>query len=108
MSWKGFVKAATRLPQQIAVKAGYAEETVDEDFNELNKRFQDFQTAAKKLFEHGSLFKDSLTAMLDHQATFSATLSEVFAPIKGSGSTESLQLEHEDERVKSNPAPLKH
>ncbi|KAJ3104089.1 hypothetical protein HDU97_009538 [Phlyctochytrium planicorne] len=86
MSWKGFTKAVARLPQMVMAKAGYTEETVDPEFTELEDRFKAFETEAKKLHEDAKKFKDALSCMLAHQASFAATLYEVYQPIGKGGS----------------------
>ncbi|KAJ3218814.1 hypothetical protein HDU67_004062, partial [Dinochytrium kinnereticum] len=86
MSWKGFQKAVARLPQMVMAKAGYTDETVDPEFTELEDRFKAFELEARKLHEDAKKFKDALSCLLAHQASFSATLHEVYQPIGKMGS----------------------
>ncbi|KAJ3094299.1 hypothetical protein HDU96_001747 [Phlyctochytrium bullatum] len=91
MSWKGFTKAVARLPQMVMAKAGYSDETVDPEFNELEERFKAFETEAKKLHEDAKKFKDALSCLLAHQASFAATLHEVYQTIGPQGSRRTSQ-----------------
>ncbi|KAJ3165011.1 hypothetical protein HK101_000318 [Irineochytrium annulatum] len=91
MSWKGFQKAVSRLPQMVMAKAGYSDETQDQEFNEIEERFKLFEANAKKLNEDAKKFKDALNLMLAHQASFARTLLEVYQPIgRGLGSSGGL------------------
>ncbi|KAI8849479.1 hypothetical protein BC829DRAFT_391354 [Chytridium lagenaria] len=86
MSWKGFQKAVARLPQMVMSKAGYSDETIDPEFTELEERFKAFEGEARKLHEDAKKFKDALSCLLAHQASFAATLQEVYQPIGKMGS----------------------
>ena len=90
MSWKGFTKAVARLPQRIGTKAGYAEETVDPEFVDLEDKFKGLETCVRKLHEDSRKFKDALFQMLDHQKRFSETLVEMFQPISSLKSGKSM------------------
>jgi amphiphysin len=92
MSWKGFTKAMARLPQSLGTKAGYAQETLDPDFVDLEDKFKSLEQCVRKLHEDARKFKDALNMMLDHQKQYSDTLSVVYQPISSlkSGSTGSL------------------
>jgi amphiphysin len=81
MSWKGFTKAVARLPQVISTKAGYASETVDTEYIDIEDKFKGLESCARKLHEDARKFKESLAAMLEHQRKFSETLIEMFQPI---------------------------
>ncbi|KAJ3166418.1 hypothetical protein HDU88_003286 [Geranomyces variabilis] len=81
MSWKGFVKAATRLPQQVARRTGHATETTDPEYDQISAKFKNVEEHAKRLANDATKFKDSLSAMLAHQQRFSETLVEVYRPV---------------------------
>ncbi|KAJ3048716.1 hypothetical protein HK097_010269 [Rhizophlyctis rosea] len=81
MSLKGLQKAVARLPQRIAARTGYSDETVDTEYLELESQFKNLELYAKKLHDDARKFKDSLSAMLAHQATFAETLVDVYKPV---------------------------
>ncbi|KAI8919993.1 hypothetical protein PhCBS80983_g01789 [Powellomyces hirtus] len=81
MSWKGFSKAVTRLPTRLAQRTGYASETVDQEYQELEAQFKRLEGLARKFHEDAKKFKDSLSAMLAHQAQFAETLVQIYRPI---------------------------
>ncbi|KAL7754188.1 BAR adaptor protein Hob1 [Sorochytrium milnesiophthora] len=83
MSWKGFVKAVSRMPQQVMAKAGYAEETIDEEFNTMCSDFDELEQNTQRLQEDATKYKSAVNAMLEHQESFATTLLEVYAPISG-------------------------
>jgi amphiphysin len=89
MSFKGFAKAVARLPQRVLAKAGYTEETIDVEFNDLEERFKSLDVNAKKLHDDAKKFKDALSMMLQHQESFAVTLKEVYEPITSSMTMES-------------------
>ncbi|KAJ1501542.1 hypothetical protein HMI55_003341 [Coelomomyces lativittatus] len=70
-----------RLPQQVKAKAGYSEETVDEEFDELVTFYEQFKDYIAKLKEDAQKFKKAVEAILNHQRTFAATFLDVQAPI---------------------------
>ncbi|KCV73177.1 hypothetical protein H696_00720 [Fonticula alba] len=81
MSWKGFTKAVNRLPQRVLQKAGYAEETHDPDFEQIEILFKDFESAAKKLQEDTKAFQRAVQGLLNHQAAIGTSFEQVFAPV---------------------------
>ncbi|TPX63663.1 hypothetical protein SpCBS45565_g06442 [Spizellomyces sp. 'palustris'] len=81
MSWKGFQKAVTRLPTRLAQRTGYASESVDQEYHELEAQFKHLEILAIRLSDEAKKFKDSLSAMLAHQAKFAETLMEVYQPV---------------------------
>ncbi|KAJ3299224.1 hypothetical protein HK104_009689 [Borealophlyctis nickersoniae] len=81
MSFKGLAKAVARLPTRVAQRAGYAGETVDQEYNELEARFKNLEQYAVRLHDDARKFKDSLSAMLAHEASFAETLVEVYQPV---------------------------
>ncbi|KAJ3186992.1 hypothetical protein HDU85_007030 [Gaertneriomyces sp. JEL0708] len=85
MSWKGFAKAVTRLPTRLAQRTGYATETIDDEYQVLEQEFKHVQALATRLTDEAKKIKDSMSAMLAHQAQFSQTLLEAYRPI-GAGS----------------------
>jgi amphiphysin len=90
MSWKGFTKAVARLPQQISAKAGYAGETVDSEYIDIEDKFKGLESCVRKLHEDSRKFKDALLLMLDHQKQFAETLLEMFQPISSLKSGKSV------------------
>ncbi|KAJ3019295.1 hypothetical protein HKX48_002240 [Thoreauomyces humboldtii] len=82
MSWKGFSKAVTRLPTRLAQRAGYASESIDQEYLELESQFKRLDGLARKFSEDAKKFKDSLSAMLAHQTRFADTLVTVYRPIQ--------------------------
>ncbi|KAI8592352.1 hypothetical protein BDZ88DRAFT_486806 [Geranomyces variabilis] len=81
MSWKGLSKAVARLPTRLAQRTGYASETVDQEYLELEAQFKRLEGMARKFTEDAKKFKDSLSAMLAHQARFAEMLVQVYRPI---------------------------
>ncbi|KAJ3041439.1 hypothetical protein HDV00_009420 [Rhizophlyctis rosea] len=81
MSFKGLSKAVARLPQRIAARTGYSDETVDQEYLELESQFKNLEMYAKKLHDDARKFKDSLSATLAHQASFAETLVDVYKPV---------------------------
>ncbi|KAJ3163174.1 hypothetical protein HDU86_002343 [Geranomyces michiganensis] len=81
MSWKGLSKAVARLPTRLAQRTGYASETVDQEYLELESQFKRLEGMARKFTEDAKKFKDSLSAMLAHQARFAEMLVQVYRPI---------------------------
>jgi len=81
-----------RLPQTISTKTGYAQETVDPEYIDLEDKFKTLETCVRKLHEDSRKFKEALALMLTHQRQYADTLSIVFQPISSlkSGSTASL------------------
>ncbi|KAI9100611.1 hypothetical protein DFS34DRAFT_494413 [Phlyctochytrium arcticum] len=86
MSWKGFQKAVVRLPTRLAQRTGYSSESVDPEYRELETQFKHCDALATRLTAEAKKLKDSLSAMLAHQAKFANTLLEVYAPISGKAS----------------------
>ncbi|KAJ3149342.1 hypothetical protein HDU86_006977 [Geranomyces michiganensis] len=83
MSWKGFAKAVTRLPQQVARRTGHASETIDPEYDQISAKFKIVEERAKRLSSDATKLKDSLSATLAHQERFAETLVEVYTPISG-------------------------
>ncbi|KAI8920818.1 hypothetical protein DFJ77DRAFT_425786 [Powellomyces hirtus] len=81
MSWKGFTKAVTRFPTQVARKTGHSTASTDPVYDELEAKFKRTDSLANKLSDDAIRFKDSLSAMLAHQERFGATLLDVYRPI---------------------------
>ncbi|RKO90168.1 hypothetical protein BDK51DRAFT_19333 [Blyttiomyces helicus] len=77
MSWKGFQKAVARLPQRIAAKAGYADETVDDEYNALEAQFKLLEASVRKLHADAQTIKDAMSACLVHQLTFANTIVDL-------------------------------
>ncbi|KAI8590221.1 hypothetical protein BDZ88DRAFT_394930 [Geranomyces variabilis] len=100
MSWKGFVKAATRLPQQVARRTGHATETTDPEYDQISAKFKNVEEHAKRLANDATKFKDSLSAMLAHQQRFSETLVEVYRPFIGLSSKYDDESQHRASRAK--------
>ena len=48
MSWKGFTKAISRLPHMVVRATGNAEETKDDQFDELETHFKLLETLINK------------------------------------------------------------
>lgn len=101
-----------RLPQQVKAKAGYAEETVDEEFDQLVTYFEQFKDFISKLKEDSQKFKKAMEAMLQHQRTFTATFLDVqtpitastTSPIKSGSQSNLLDANQKIKRVASDPA----
>ncbi|KAI9331734.1 hypothetical protein BDR26DRAFT_824320 [Obelidium mucronatum] len=99
MSFKGIAKAVARLPHLVGKTAGYASETVDPEFQDLEDRFKLLDASARKLSEDAKKFKDALASMLNHQDMFASTLLEVYHPIS------SFSASPTDASPGSNEAP---
>ncbi|KAI9141961.1 BAR-domain-containing protein, partial [Paraphysoderma sedebokerense] len=80
---KGLKKAVARLPQQVLSKAGYAEETIDEEFASLEAQFTELELSTQKLHDDSKKYKEAVAAMLAHQHTFASTLLDLYSPIVG-------------------------
>ncbi|KAJ3379982.1 hypothetical protein HDU92_006252 [Lobulomyces angularis] len=91
MSWKGFTKGLARFPQSIG--AGSNSVTIDQEFNHYNEEFNILDKLSVKLYDDSKKLHDSLTAMLKHQASFHATLVDIFSPLNLSklGSNDSIE-----------------
>lgn len=104
MSYKGFVKAISRLPHTVTKAAGYAQETQDPEFNLLNEQFNSLDSLSKKLSDDAGKFKDALSSMLSHQAIFGETLMDAFGPLTPLGdarvSVVGTDLQHARDQVK--------
>ncbi|KAG0345601.1 hypothetical protein BG004_003482 [Podila humilis] len=78
MSWKGFTKAVSRLPHTISTKTGIRDETTDYEFKELTTRFTNCEKTTTLFLAEICKYRDSVTAMLNHQAEFGIVLAEVY------------------------------
>ncbi|KAI7857083.1 hypothetical protein BDC45DRAFT_501642 [Circinella umbellata] len=86
MSWKGFQKAVNRLPHQILSKK--TDVTMDKDFMSLEKRFTDLQKVVEKFEKDAESFRDSVSALLTHQASMSSFLTVIYDTHLGVQATE--------------------
>ncbi|KAL7321437.1 BAR adaptor protein Hob1 [Mucor circinelloides] len=77
MSWKGFQKAMSRLPHQIMSKKG--DVTRDEGFIQLETRFIETTKMADRLRAEAQAFRDSVSALLTHQAEMASYLSVIYS-----------------------------
>ncbi|KAF9973547.1 hypothetical protein BGZ73_003210 [Actinomortierella ambigua] len=83
MSWKGFTKAVSRLPHTLSTKTGFRDETKDPEFQEMANKFAACETATAALVTDVTKFRDSVTAMLNHEAEFGIVLAEIYDPALG-------------------------
>ncbi|KAG0232754.1 hypothetical protein BGW42_007914 [Actinomortierella wolfii] len=83
MSWKGFTKAVSRLPHTLSTKTGFRDETKDPEFQELANKFAACEAATASLVTDVAKFRDSVTAMLNHEAEFGIILAEIYDPALG-------------------------
>jgi amphiphysin len=92
MSWKGFKKAVNRLPYMIQQKAGYSDETVDDDYNAIIGQYQEFVELSKKLLDYSIKYKAALAGMFTHQESTAKTFELVYEPMGASrdGTAEEL------------------
>ncbi|RUO95642.1 hypothetical protein BC936DRAFT_143551 [Jimgerdemannia flammicorona] len=88
MSWKGFTKAVTRLPHQVLAKTGYSEDTKDPEFLGFEKHFTELEKVTDHLLEDSQKYRDAVSAMLNHQATFGELLVELYSSTMGQQSTD--------------------
>ncbi|KAF9357048.1 hypothetical protein BGX34_009621 [Mortierella sp. NVP85] len=88
MSWKGFTKAVSRLPHTLSTRTGFRDATTDVEFQEMNKKFTECEKAATTLLDEVCKYRDSVTALLNHQAEFGIVLSEIYDPSMGEPSGE--------------------
>jgi amphiphysin len=84
MSWKGFKRAVTRLPQQVLQKAGYADETYDEEYEALAAEFKDLEHSSKVLAEETKLYLTAVRNLLSAQKNLATGLQQLFNPPGGS------------------------
>ncbi|RKP04242.1 hypothetical protein CXG81DRAFT_23194 [Caulochytrium protostelioides] len=78
MSWKGVVKAATRLPAMIGKSVGMSETTVDEEYNQLLAHFKIVDANTRRLQDEILKFRNALTDELSHQVTLAHWIAEIF------------------------------
>ncbi|KAF9158084.1 hypothetical protein DFQ26_008001 [Actinomortierella ambigua] len=83
MNQKGFTKAVSRLPHTLSTKTGLRDETKDPEFQELANKFAACETATTALVTDVAKFRDSVTAMLNHEAEFGIVLAEIYDPTLG-------------------------
>jgi amphiphysin len=61
MSWKGFSKAISRLPQQLATATGMTHETKDLEFDDLHQKFTQAEQRLKSLTQDAVALQDQMT-----------------------------------------------
>ncbi|KAF9112075.1 hypothetical protein BGX27_004024 [Mortierella sp. AM989] len=88
MSWKGLTKAVSRLPHTLSTKTGIRDATTDHGFKEMNNRFTACEKATDTLLMEVRKYRDSVTALLNHQAEFGIVLAEIYDPSLGEPSGE--------------------
>ncbi|KAF9431759.1 hypothetical protein BGZ76_011735 [Entomortierella beljakovae] len=88
MSWKGLTKAVSRLPHTLSTKTGIRDATNDYEFKDMNDRFTECEKATTSLVTEVCKYRDSVTALLNHQAEFGIILAEVYDPSLGEPSGE--------------------
>ncbi|KAF9903175.1 hypothetical protein BX616_001697, partial [Lobosporangium transversale] len=62
--------------------------TIDHEFKEMEKKFTDCEKATSSLLGEVCKYRDSVTALLNHQAEFGIVLSEIYDPALGEPSGE--------------------
>ncbi|KAG0001864.1 hypothetical protein BGZ80_006062 [Entomortierella chlamydospora] len=88
MSWKGLTKAVSRLPHTLSTKTGIRDATTDHEFKEMNNKFTACEKATTTLLTEVCKYRDSVTALLNHQAEFGIVLAEIYDPSLGEPSGE--------------------
>ena len=62
MSWKGFTKAMARLPHVVMKKAGTVAETVDEDFVNLEVKFEQIEQTTNKFVDDLKKYRETMNS----------------------------------------------
>ncbi|KAF9126695.1 hypothetical protein BGW39_006442 [Mortierella sp. 14UC] len=83
MSWKGLTKAVSRLPHTLGTKTGIRDATTDHEFKEMNNNFTASEKSTTLLLAEVCRYRDSVTALLNHQAEFGIILAEIYDPSLG-------------------------
>ncbi|CAO3565598.1 unnamed protein product [Mortierella alpina] len=88
MSWKGLTKAVSRLPHTLSTKTGIRDATTDHEFRDMNNKFTACEKSTTALLGEVCKYRDSVTALLNHQAEFGIVLAEIYDPSLGEPSGE--------------------
>ncbi|KAK3846930.1 MAG: hypothetical protein J3R72DRAFT_432743 [Linnemannia gamsii] len=83
MSWKGLTKAVSRLPHTLGTKTGIRDATTDHEFKDMNNNFTASEKSTTLLLAEVCKYRDSVTALLNHQAEFGIILAEIYDPSLG-------------------------
>ncbi|KAG0205813.1 hypothetical protein BGX33_007727 [Mortierella sp. NVP41] len=83
MSWKGLTKAVSRLPHTLSTKTGIRDATTDHEFKDMNTKFTASEKSTTLLLAEICKYRDSVTALLNHQAEFGIILAEIYDPSLG-------------------------
>lgn len=79
MSWSGFKKAINRAGNQVLLKAGQIDETVDLEFDYEEKRYRAMEKSSEKLYKELRRYKETLGSL----ATAQLNVSDVLAGFYG-------------------------
>lgn len=75
MSWSGFKKAINRAGNQVLLKAGQIDETVDLEFDYEEKRYRSMEKSSEKLFKELRHYKETLGTLATAQLNLGDTLA---------------------------------
>lgn len=75
MSWSGFKKAINRAGNQVLLKAGQIDETVDLEFDYEEKRYRAMEKSSEKLYKELRRYKETLASLSTAQLNVSDVLA---------------------------------
>ncbi|ORX88519.1 BAR-domain-containing protein [Basidiobolus meristosporus CBS 931.73] len=76
MSWVGFKKAVDRAGTTIRQKTGSVEKTVDNKYNEEERRFRNLETKAEDLYRQARGYTEAIKVMTLAQIDIAKSISE--------------------------------
>ncbi|GAA6048803.1 hypothetical protein JCM3770_003630 [Rhodotorula araucariae] len=83
---KGIGKAFARAPHMLGSKVGMGKSSVDQETNELVRKFSGLEEYTAKLVKDSSSFRESVASMLSSQAGFATAFTTLLTPFDGEGS----------------------
>ncbi|PVH13504.1 uncharacterized protein CXQ87_001609 [Candidozyma duobushaemuli] len=93
MSWSGFKKAINRAGNQVLLKAGQIDETVDLEFDYEEKRYRAMEKSSEKLYKELRRYKETLASL----STAQSNVSDVLAGFYGQDNeAESIAKEYNE------------
>ncbi|KAL1918936.1 uncharacterized protein VTP21DRAFT_2317 [Calcarisporiella thermophila] len=78
MSWSGFKKNLNRAGTSLMQRAGAMEKTVDQEFDEEERRFRVLEQKSEKLYKETKGYLDSLRAVAGTQKRIAETIQQFY------------------------------
>lgn len=78
MSWSGFKKAINRAGNQVLLKAGQIDETVDLEFDYEEKRYKAMEKSSEKLYKDLRRYREVLASLATAQVNVSDVLADFY------------------------------